>query len=1311
MKLIISFLLTFFSATILAQDDKPWLEVSKTEFKAKQVIPPSPDAAELGKYGNVPVSLFTGTPNISIPLMELKGRLVSLPVSLNYNATGFKPEEIASWVGLGWTLNAGGVITRSVLGNPDIANNYFTNPSPFERPLATDVFGMNQYYTELRDGLKETQPDTYYFNFMGRSGKFIINPDGTIAKKEKDMLAISHCITCENSSFTIIDEQGTKYTFAERETTRITPSDDIGADQLYFNFTSSWYLSSVESSNGKEKILFTYHSPAAEQNTSVHELKNQAQVNTYKISSCHILNELNPELRLSREMSYSSSPFTYIKRKFLQSVNLTKDGISVGYLDFESLADSRTDLREADFSGERVLKKVKLYSAAGGINKLIKQFDLTQGYFGSGNTQILRLESLKETAVDASTTAKPPYQFDYENGATIPKRFTAGVDHWGFYNGTSNAINGVETLIPEFTVTDPAYGILPGIYGRAANRNADFTGSVTTVLRKIVYPTGGYTSFEYESHDFNNEELPYDNKLGGIRVKTITDYSFETNKATVKNYEYKTDDGKSSGKTGEKPKYETFSAYDFYTLGCWKQICARKTSPDQPDLDINCFNYSLYTLTLSATPVFGLGTVQGSHIGYTRVVEYQNDAITGEALGKTVYKYKVVGFHQYDDDINNGNLLEQELYDNEGKLLKHIINEYSSSLNGNVVTIRKITPKYRQDNKTIICKKSETEYVNYATYQSSLCTTERRILPRGTQYMIEDYGIAPQQKLMSKQTEILYDATSGSYLTSVKEFDYGNPNHIYPTLITQTANNNEIVVTSVKYTGDYNASGSTGAAASISSLVNKNIKGAEVEKLQYRENISGGNRRYINGSITTYEPDAALPKSIMRLEIQAPLSSITSSSVNGGAFTYDNRYKDIAVFGYDNNGNINSQSKKDDAITSYLWDASGSYPIATVLNSDANSILYSSFELNESAFSWLLDQVSFNTSYSVTGKRSCVFVSGSKVYKLYSNPLPLKLKLSYWSRNGAVAVKRNGASVSSTQLGAAHMGWMYYEHLLPAGTLSIELSSANATIDELRLYPENAQMTTFTYEPMVGVNSQCDVVNRITKYDYDGYNRLVNVIDDNGNILKNYVYNYGLGSALTPSTQSLFYSPRKYQNFTRNTACPVGASPQTVTYVVPFGKYVSTTSANALAKAQQDIVDNGQNYANQFPCLYYNTAKTIKLQRNNCIEDVQGIGLFYNFYLAAGVVSAGSPEELAIAEQNYINTIGQNTANENAGCSCLAENKKIVNGSCEISSSKVYVGSSYANGIYTCSYRYVFTDGTASAVYTETSTTPCPQSN
>src|SRR5258705_12034914 len=84
----------------------------------------SPNAASLGKYGDVPVSYHTGIPDISIPIYTVRSGSLSLPVNLSYHASGLKVQEQASWVGAGWSLNAGGMITRTVKGAADDRGYY-----------------------------------------------------------------------------------------------------------------------------------------------------------------------------------------------------------------------------------------------------------------------------------------------------------------------------------------------------------------------------------------------------------------------------------------------------------------------------------------------------------------------------------------------------------------------------------------------------------------------------------------------------------------------------------------------------------------------------------------------------------------------------------------------------------------------------------------------------------------------------------------------------------------------------------------------------------------------------------------------------------------------------------------------------------------------------------------------------------------------------------------------------------------------------------------------------------------------------------
>ena len=143
---------------------------------------PTPNAASLGIFGQIPVSPFTGTPNINIPLYNLKDGDIEVPISLNYHTTLVKPEHRPGWVGLGWNLNYAGSITRIAKGT-----GYYDEFADYED-------GTRSYYNNCKkldganwptllsrlpkDWLPDTEPDEFMFNFDGYSGKFFLNHKG-----------------------------------------------------------------------------------------------------------------------------------------------------------------------------------------------------------------------------------------------------------------------------------------------------------------------------------------------------------------------------------------------------------------------------------------------------------------------------------------------------------------------------------------------------------------------------------------------------------------------------------------------------------------------------------------------------------------------------------------------------------------------------------------------------------------------------------------------------------------------------------------------------------------------------------------------------------------------------------------------------------------------------------------------------------------------------------------------------------------------------------------------------------------------------
>lgn len=82
-------------------------------------LPPTPTAASFAQYAEVNVNHYTGAASQVIPLYKVKNNRLSHTISLRYHGSGIKASEIASSLGLGWNLNVGGTITRSIRGAPD----------------------------------------------------------------------------------------------------------------------------------------------------------------------------------------------------------------------------------------------------------------------------------------------------------------------------------------------------------------------------------------------------------------------------------------------------------------------------------------------------------------------------------------------------------------------------------------------------------------------------------------------------------------------------------------------------------------------------------------------------------------------------------------------------------------------------------------------------------------------------------------------------------------------------------------------------------------------------------------------------------------------------------------------------------------------------------------------------------------------------------------------------------------------------------------------------------------------------------------
>ena len=191
-----------------------------------------------------------------------------------------------------------------------------------------------------------------------------------------------------------------------------------------------------------------------------------------------------------------------------------------------------------------------------------------------------------------------------------------------------------------------------------------------------------------------------------------------------------------------------------------------------------------------------------------------------------------------------------------------------------------------------------------------------------------------------------------------------------------------------------------------------------------------------------------------------------------------------------------------------------SLPLAVVDNASTTEVAYCSFENTETG-NW-----SFTSGSTVTDATS---PTGAKAYSLgaiskSSLNSSQKYILSYWQKTGASVTITGGGTTSNSISGRVLNNWTYKEIMI-TGTSTIGISGSGS-IDELRLYPATAQMTSYTYDGLFRMVAQCGVNSTISYYEYDSFNRLIDIKDQYGNVIKVFEYNYGrsfkMGKYSTP---------------------------------------------------------------------------------------------------------------------------------------------------------------------------------------------------
>ncbi|MBN2779238.1 MAG: hypothetical protein JXR36_16525 [Bacteroidales bacterium] len=501
-KRIIFLLFILFSLSVYSQSYEEYVN---------DIIPPSPEAQSMTKYGNTSVNLYNGIPDVSIPIWNYKGKKIYLPIQLQYNGGGIKVNEIASSVGLGWSLSAGGLVSREVRGLPDDMATYgylyagsLTTPS--NSTSAGKLIGYNYMMNKV-----DSQQDVFNVRFNGHAFSFVITKSGAflldpVSNVEIEKVTGTMEVDARGNitGWRIKDENGVLYKFEEREFSKYMNNSESNSYFQNKYFVTSWYLTEITSPDNNETISLSYETYYPNYYTSTSETYTGGE-NIEIISTTSII---------SKKIKTISCPN--------QNVTFTYD--PNGY--------------RADLTGEKALTSISVSDGT-----YSKNFNLSYVYMngsggftaysavssGSSNNLYYRL-TLKEVEEGGSN----PYIFDYISG--LPSRDSKSQDHWGFYNGQNNS-----TLLPLTYYYAAAVGYLSV---GSANRKVNPTYTSKGTLNKLTYPTGGTTEFAYENNetcspyvDHKNEYKSYmltgTNTTGSVEIEVsnftapYTTFTFE----------------------------------------------------------------------------------------------------------------------------------------------------------------------------------------------------------------------------------------------------------------------------------------------------------------------------------------------------------------------------------------------------------------------------------------------------------------------------------------------------------------------------------------------------------------------------------------------------------------------------------------------------------------------------------------------------------------------------------------------------------------------------------------------------------------
>lgn len=923
---------------------------------------------------------------------------------------------------------------------------------------------------------------------------------------------------------------------------------------------------------------------------------------------------------------------TIVQPKYLATIDCPN-----GRVDFTYVFDRR------DITNSARLSAITLKTKGVMGQSTMKTFGFNYSYFGDPSTDknLLRLKLDKITIAGgtvSTSTAITYRQFSYNISQNLPARNSQSFDYWGFYKSFSG-----------LPVTDPL--VDPTI------RTANEVNAQANILTGISELGGASWDLFYESNTYKNTSN-VNVTIGGLRVKKISRALSVTEKLETV-YQYNDDSGKSTGQI-------LTAAYPYLVINGFGPGCAlygQKVLSESPVniYDLNgAFNGYSSVKTVLPNGGYSLSTFQNfSDFNDILTTAASCDGLTFQTLSPSIsFAYKrgllksVTTYNasntKISEDVNTYSTLNSTVSKSGWAFRSFIASTACSSGGGGTSTLRDLSSVY---------------YTNIENY-------------RITASVHKDYD----------------QITPANFIQTSANFAYCSNNRTLKSVSTTDSKNNTVTKTTYHVhdtgipmvtTAEQNAISAMQTLNNLDAVVHEtNNKNGAITQIHntYSNTLIGSSKPFLV-SVSSYKGSTLLTTQNILNDIDN--ANMISGNITGGK-------SNSVLYGYNN-----------------------AYPIATVSNAGAfytttqgsgyfSNGITSTYSISfttgyTGTISWTVypqgplnnQTVSYNLSGAASSSGSGCIGTGTGCssaipVSLTNMPAGSFLVTGSYPKNIPVLKQEfyfEGFEDNySATSGNAHTGNKYWG----AGSFSVPYTLPNARsyviqwwnwsngkwlfnenaytgprtltgiVDDIRIFPSDAQMSSFTYDPQFGKTGETDPSGRSTTYEFDGLARVNIVRDNDKNILSKNCYNYA-GVTISCPAATIYSNVAKSQTFTRNN-CASGYIGGQVTYNVAAGVYTSSISqADADQQAVNNITLNGQNYANaNGACtqIWYNVAKSGTFTRNNCGSGSTGSTVTYT--VVAGVYSSTiSQADADQKAQNDVNTNGQNYTNANGTCSAV----------------------------------------------------------